>query len=116
VAVIAGQAFPVWLGFVGGKGVATASGFCMALFPLAAVVGGASAGAVFVVTRRFLPTVVVAIVVSLVAAAVLGGAAASWCIAVSLFVLTGIKRALDEPRMRRIEASTGWDRATGGTR
>src|SRR6266571_4913327 len=47
VAVIAGHGFPIWLGFVGGKGVATASGFGIALFLPAAVLGGASAGAVF---------------------------------------------------------------------
>ena len=72
VAVIAGHGFPIWLGFVGGKGVATASGFGIALFLPAAVLGGASAGAVFAVTRRFLPTLVVAIVGTLAAAMLLG--------------------------------------------
>jgi glycerol-3-phosphate acyltransferase PlsY len=115
VAVIAGHGFPLWLGFVGGKGVATASGFGIALFLPAAVIGGAGAGAVFAVTRRFLPALVVAIVGSLAAAMVMGGGAVTLGVVLGLFALTGVKRALDEPRMREIEASTGWDRAAGGT-
>jgi glycerol-3-phosphate acyltransferase PlsY len=115
VAVVAGHAFPIWLRFVGGKGVATAGGVGIAVFLPAAVIGGAAAGAVFAATRRFLPTVIVAIIGSFAAAALLGEPGARMGIVVSLFVLTGIKRAIDEPRMRRIEAATGWDRATGGT-
>lgn len=115
IAVIAGHGFPIWLGFVGGKGVATASGFGIALFLPAAVLGGASAGAVFAVTRRFLPTLIVAILGSLIAAMLMGEGVVTLGVVVSLFALTGVKRALDEPRMREIEASTGWDRAAGGT-
>src|SRR5437763_15971094 len=73
VAVIAGHGFPIWLGFVGGKGVATASGFGIALFLPAAVLGGASAGAVFAVTRRFLPTLAVAIVGAVAGGTLPGG-------------------------------------------
>ena len=72
-------------------------------------------GAVFAVTRRFLPTLVVAIVGTLAGAMLLGEGAITLGIVVALFALTGVKRALDEPRMREIEASTGWDRAAGGT-
>jgi acyl phosphate:glycerol-3-phosphate acyltransferase len=115
IAVIAGHAFPIWLGFIGGKGVATAGGFGFALLLPAAAIGGAGGGAVFAVTRRFLPAVIAAIIGSFVAAALLGEPAGTMGIVVSLFALTGVKRAVDEPRMRRIEAATGWDRATGGT-
>jgi glycerol-3-phosphate acyltransferase PlsY len=115
IAVVAGHAFPIWLGFVGGKGVATAGGFGIALLLPAAAIGGIGAGATFVITRRFLPTVIVAIVGSFAAAALLGGHAATMAIVVTLFALTGVKRAVDEPRMRRIEEATGWNRATGGT-
>ena len=78
------------------------------------MLGGASTGAVFTVTRRFLPTLVVAIVGTLAGAMLLGAGALTLGIVVTLFALTGVKRALDEPRIREIEASTGWDRAASG--
>lgn len=116
VFVFVGHAYPVWLRFVGGKGLATVGGFSVVLIPWAAVIGGAGAGVAWSISQKFLPTTVVAIVAAIVAAPLLGY---RWVIVGSilgLFVLTGIKRALDEPRMRRVEARTGWDRAAGGTR
>ena len=47
--VVLGHMFPVWLGFKGGKGVATALGIAIALSPLAALV----ALAVFIVVLAF---------------------------------------------------------------
>jgi hypothetical protein len=32
---------------------------------------------------------------------------------VVLFICTGLKRLIDEPRMRQIEASSGWERVGG---
>jgi glycerol-3-phosphate acyltransferase PlsY len=40
IAVIVGHIFPVWLGFRGGKGVATGVGVFLALAPLAVVIAG----------------------------------------------------------------------------
>mgnify|MGYP000945920586 FL=1 len=67
----------------------------------------------WVTRRRFLPTTVAAIVVTLVAAPLLGAGAFTVALSVWLFVLTGVKRALDEPRMRRVEAVSGWNRTSG---
>jgi hypothetical protein len=36
-------------------------------------------------------------------------------VALGAFLLVALKRVVDEPRMRRIEASTGWDRVHGGS-
>lgn len=115
VAVFAGHAFPVWLSFVGGKGLATVGGFSVVLVPWAAVIGGAGAGVAWALTRRFLPATVAAIVLSLVVAPVLGYEMWVPAAIIGLFVLVGVKRAFDEPRMREIEARTGWDRLRGGT-
>lgn len=51
VACIVGHAFPVWLRFRGGKGVATSAGALFGLMPFAAVVGAIIWIIVFVVTR-----------------------------------------------------------------
>lgn len=116
VFLVLGHAYPVWLRFVGGKGVACAGGFAIALFPWAALVGGAAAGVVWLITHRFLPTLVTATVVSFALAPFLGTELPVIAVALGAFALVAVKRVLDEPRMRRLEASTGWDRARGGSR
>ena len=51
IAAILGHCFPVWLGFRGGKGVATASGVVMALTPWTALIGFAVFAIALVTTR-----------------------------------------------------------------
>jgi glycerol-3-phosphate acyltransferase PlsY len=51
VAAVIGHVFPVWLGFKGGKGVATALGVFIALAPLAALSALGVFIIVFVITR-----------------------------------------------------------------
>jgi glycerol-3-phosphate acyltransferase PlsY len=112
-AVFIGHAYPVWLGFIGGKGLSTIAGFATVLMPVAVLCGAAAAGAVWLATRRFLPSTVTAIVVAIVGAPLVGVSVATVGIVLGLFVLAGVKRALDESRMRAIEARTGWDRTRG---
>lgn len=113
VAVFVGHAYPVWLGYVGGKGLSTIGGFAAALMPVASLVGGLASAAMWAGTRRFLPTLVTAIVVAIVVAPLAGVDLATVGLIVGLFCLTGVKRALDEERMRRVEAETGWHRVWG---
>jgi glycerol-3-phosphate acyltransferase PlsY len=115
VFLILGHAFPLWLGFVGGKGLASAVGFSAALMPWAALVAGAVGAAAWLPTHRFLPTVVPAAVALFVTAFLTGVPAETIGAALAAFGVVAVKRALDEPRMRRIEAATGWDRRAGGS-
>jgi len=115
VFLILGHAYPVWLGFVGGKGLAAAGGFTAALMPLAALMAGAACGLVWLVTRRFLPTVVTVVALTFVLARFTGVRWGIMAVALGGFLLTAVKRVIDEPRMRRIEAETGWNRTTGGS-
>lgn len=50
-AAMAGHVFPVWLGFKGGKGVATGLGVTLALWPGVTLAGLASAGLWLIVTQ-----------------------------------------------------------------
>jgi acyl phosphate:glycerol-3-phosphate acyltransferase len=112
-AALVGHGYPVWLGFVGGKGLSTAGGFAALLMPWAAAIGGVGAGCAWFATRKFLPSTVVAIVVAIIAAPFVGVSTVTVTVVVWMFVVTGLKRAVDESRMREIEASTGWDRNRG---
>jgi len=51
VAAFAGHLFPVWLGFRGGKGVATGFGIFAVLSPWGAIAGGAAYGVAYAATR-----------------------------------------------------------------
>jgi glycerol-3-phosphate acyltransferase PlsY len=51
ICCVLGHVFPVWLGFKGGKGVATSAGALFGLMPLAAAIGVAVWVIVFEVTR-----------------------------------------------------------------
>src|SRR5213080_2018811 len=64
ISSVLGHSFPVWLGFKGGKGVATSAGALFGLAPVAALVGAAVWILTFAVTRYVS-------VASVVAAAVL---------------------------------------------
>ncbi len=112
-ALLVGHAYPVWLGFVGGKGLSTIGGFAAALMPVSSLIGGLASAAVWGGTRRFLPTLVTVIVVAIGLAPFVGVDLERVGLVVALFCLTGVKRVLDEERMREVEAETGWHRVRG---
>lgn len=113
VAALIGHFYPVWLRFLGGKGLSLAGGATAVLMPLGVLAGALCAGVTWLLTHRFLPTTVVAIVVAIISGPLLGASMGTAALVVGLFALTGVKRALDEGRMREVEAATGWDRSRG---
>jgi len=114
--LVFGHAYPIWLRFHGGKGLAAAGGFTIALTPWSALAGTCAAGPVWLATRRFLPTLITMAVTTFLVAPFAGVPWAHIGVAFGAFLLVAAKRVLDEPRMRRIEAQTGWDRERGGSR
>ncbi len=115
--LVIGHAYPVWLRFVGGKGLACAGGLTVALFPWSGLVAAGASGVAWLLTRRFLPTLVtMAVLVLRLALPLFGYEWPVIGVALGAFALVALKRVIDEPRMRRIEAETGWDRVHGGSR
>ena len=88
VAAIAGHCFPVWLGFRGGKGVATFAGVCFGLlWPLGAIYAGAWLG-VLALTRISSLGGMGAAVSAPVAAALMGGMQlVPWLAAIAVLIL-----------------------------
>lgn len=115
VFLIIGHAYPVWLRFVGGKGLAAAGGFAAALMPWSTLAGGLASGVVWLATHRFLPTLITVTVLAIVLAPLTGVEWPVIGVVIGGFLVVAAKRIIDEPRMRRIEATTGWDRVHGGS-
>ncbi|NQV06437.1 glycerol-3-phosphate acyltransferase [bacterium] len=113
--LIIGHAYPVWLRFIGGKGLAAAGGFAAGLMPLATGIGAGVGLIALAATRRFMPSLIPAVVMVFVAAPFTGVDWETIAVALGVFLVVAVKRVLDEPRMKAVEAETGWDRARGGT-
>ena len=88
VAAVAGHCFPVWLGFSGGKGFATAAGICLALAWPVFLVAAAVWAAMVVLTRISSASSMAAVTVAPLAAWLMGlPAAAVTLAAIALIVL-----------------------------
>jgi glycerol-3-phosphate acyltransferase PlsY len=68
---IIGHSFPVWLGFKGGKGIATSAGIMFVLFPGAVFASGLAIWLVLFFTTRFVSVASLGSAVTLPTAAVL---------------------------------------------
>ena len=102
-AAFMGHCFPVWLGFRGGKGVATALGVIVAHMPQLAGIGFAGFILVFVATRYVsLSSLVGAVLIAVSYPFVMGFDAASVPLAVMLLVVI-VKHRGNIARLRRKE-------------
>jgi glycerol-3-phosphate acyltransferase PlsY len=102
IGAVVGHLFPVWLGFKGGKGVATSYGVLIALaWPV-----GLSAGAIWLIVAALVRISSVASLVSFAAAPLLGWALAGGEVAKLALVIAILVFARHHANIRRLLAGT----------
>ncbi len=108
--VVLGHGFPVFLGWRGGKGAASAIGFLLAMQPLIILISGLLMGIVYFPFRKFHLAASVGLAsIPILWWAVLKKPWAELAILLSFLLFLGLKRIIDEPYMRRIkQESGGW--------
>ena len=113
LAAILGHSFPVWLGFRGGKGVATTIGVLLAAMPLAAAACLAAWVIVFAIWRYVSLASIAAAVTLPVAQAVLGQGVAERLFGAVLALLVIVRHRANIQRLRQgTEPRTGSSRRT----
>ena len=55
ILLLVGHGFPIWLRFIGGKGLSPVGGFTAALLPYSALIAIAVSGLAWLKTRKFMP-------------------------------------------------------------
>lgn len=98
VAVILGHGFPIWLRWHGGKGLAAAAGYLLALWPADTIIALMVLLAVRAVRPVFDLAVAAAAVTFLLLSIWQRRGASDIVFFVSLMVLTGVKKLIDRPR------------------
>jgi glycerol-3-phosphate acyltransferase PlsY len=111
VAAVLGHDFPVWVGFRGGQGMATSLGALTVLMPLQTAVGLSAFGASYLMVRNFDLSAGIGLGL-IVVLAWNAGLPLAWVLyAAGLFVSIGLKKWLDLPHRRRLDAN----RRAGGS-
>jgi len=109
-----GHNFSPFLGFRGGKGVATTMGFLLGFSPLSTLAGSGMVGLACLFTHDVNKALVLGIpgvvLLPLVFGAPLWTAAYILC----LFLLLGVKKIIDRPHERAVWARDPWDRGRPG--
>ena len=111
--LLLGHAFPIWLKFIGGKGLSPVGGFTAALLPYSALIAICISGLVWLNTRKFMPTTVTAIILTIALGPIFSYQLERMLIPIGLFILVGVKRKIDEPRTKKIEGSNDWSKLSG---
>ncbi|MGQ9631695.1 MAG: glycerol-3-phosphate acyltransferase [bacterium] len=109
VAVVAGHAFPVFLGGRGGKGASTALGFLVGRFPLSVISGMVVAGALFIFKRSFHFSFSIGMAtIPLIFMPLFRSSLWEILATISFLLLLGIKRLIDDAYMKEVRAKSGW--------
>jgi glycerol-3-phosphate acyltransferase PlsY len=107
--VILGHGFPVFLKGRGGKGLAAALGFLVAMQPLVILASGFLIGAIYLPSRSFHLAVSIGVAsIPILWWAVLKKPWGEIGFLVSMLLIMGLKRIIDEPHMKRIKQESGW--------
>lgn len=102
LAAVAGHAFPVWLSFKGGKGVATTFGVCLAVYPLI----GAAAALIWLTTFLFTRISSLSALLAIGAMPVIAGLSGEWMQAFYLFPITFLVFHRHRTNIARLKAGT----------
>ena len=105
IAAVAGHNWPVWLGFVGGRGIATTGGVLFMFGPLETILAGVIIVVGWGLVRQGAIATLLAFAIWPVAAYVLGEPPAAVACGVFMFLLIVV---------RRLQGSRGLKRATAG--
>ncbi len=104
VAAVVGHDFPVWAGFRGGQGMATSLGALTVLMPRQTLIGLVAFGASYPVVRSFDFSAAIGLGL-IVLLAWQAGLPFLWVLyAAALFVSIGLKKWLDLPYRRKLDA------------
>lgn len=108
-ATVAGHAFPVFLHFQGGKGVATTAGVVMAWMPVPTLMALALFGIAQLVLRDFNRSVVLGVVAAIFLPLAFGYPWTFSLYALTLFSSLALKKKLDQPHEHQVWAASGWE-------
>jgi len=107
-AAMLGHGFPIWLKWRGGKGLATAGGFLVPMWPLSIL----GAAIIFIIARLLIPDFNLAFAVTGVAIPLLtlweGNDLYGVLGVILLFSIAGLKKIVDLPHERAMRAKSGW--------
>lgn len=108
VFVVLGHNFPVWLGFRGGKGIATSGGVMLGLFPIAVFLAGLAVWAIAFFTTRYVSVASLAAAASLPISSgilwALGQCHPALVVAATFLCVLAVARHM--PNIRRLAAGT----------
>ncbi len=106
---VIGHCFPIFLRGRGGKGAATAMGFLLGMQPVALALSGILIASSYSISRNFHVSISVGMAsLPLLWRFAFGKSWAETGIMVSLLLILGLKRIIDEPYMRKIREASGW--------